>query len=180
MHQSQKALILNNGMKIYSIQQLNKSINKINDKTFSAHINEDKNDFYDWAKNTLKDAKLAEDLLECTTKEAVKFCIAGKLDANQNKKVMEGLPAGYDRENDIFKELPRGYPQKIGIDSQRTAKLPQGTFDAYATLINAEKSNNLNSKSKARMSMNFEKKSIIKTATISQIIEQIKEVYSVE
>ncbi len=190
MQQVQKPLILSNGLKIRSLNHLHNSLDKINEKIFYKHVNENKNDFYNWAKDVLKDNALAEDLLECTTKEAVKFCLASKLESQQNIDVLEQLPKGYDRENDIFEDLPKGYHPKLGARDVGSAKtqepISKATIKTLVTLIKKQKTKNntlSGSKSKRKtIATNFEPKKLkeVKINNVETIIQHIKEVYNIE
>src|SRR3989344_1549745 len=133
-------LELCNGFKVKNIIELHSAVGKMANKDFSHHINGEKNDFYLWAKDVLKDKELADDLFECSTKEAIKFCLSCKIDSENIAAKADG-PKEYDRENDKFIELPRGYHPKFGAKdiSGCENKLDIGrnlTGGSLVTLIN--------------------------------------------
>ncbi len=74
-----RKLKLANGKKVSNVLELYKNLIILKDNKFSKHLNESKNDFYKWVKLNYSDKKLADDLLECTTKEAVLFCLKSRL-----------------------------------------------------------------------------------------------------
>lgn len=144
-----KYFLLKNGTKIKSIGQVYGALKEMNNKTFSYHLNDEKNDFYTWAKHGVSDKQLAEDLLECSTKEAIDFCLTAKLDSIKQLALIEQLPKGYtNTETDITNELPKGYHPKLGaknINSEGANSLSKKDSNmnkSLVTLINMKKIKN--------------------------------------
>lgn len=185
---------LANGKQLSSIKELHNELKKMNEDTFKHHVNDTKNDFYNWVKDIYKDMQLADDLLECSTKEAMMFCLNSHLNKAEVARLFEEIPAGYYTERTIFDELPKGY------DKQRVTHASAGIKKPLVTLINLEeikknsaKVNNLKTKKKditknkaevkkkdnyEDLSFNILKK--VKPMDQDSIIKKIKEVYGVE
>ncbi len=79
-----KPMKLKNGKKIKNLQELSHALKSMPEGTFKYHVSDSKNDFYTWIKKEHKDINLAKDILECTTKEAVMFCLQTKLPNKEN------------------------------------------------------------------------------------------------
>jgi len=121
---------LNNGKSLSNLKELYKELRRMDDKTFSHHVNESKNDFYNWVKDVYNNKKLSDDLLECTSKEAVLFCLRDNLKLASISKDIDQLPKGYSREENLFVNLPKGY------DKQRIH--PTIINNKLVTLINLD------------------------------------------
>ena len=176
--------LLNNGKSLNNLKELYKELRRMNNKTFNHHVNEDKNDFYNWVNDIYKNKVLSDDLLECTTKEAVLFCLRNNLKQASISKELDSLPKGYGGENPL-KDLPKGY------GSQRITKREAGKL---VTLINLDEVRiksevkSLFSESKNKVSMavktdnpffEIQKKSMKKVKALDNrsMIEKVKEVY---
>jgi hypothetical protein len=81
-----KELKLKNGKNIKSLEELRSELKKMSNEIFKFHVNNKRNDFYNWVKKELKNHKLAADLIECTTKEAMQFCLKSKTKKKTVKK----------------------------------------------------------------------------------------------
>ncbi|MEA2036518.1 MAG: DUF5752 family protein [Nanoarchaeota archaeon] len=66
---SENCFWINNGPIIHNLYELGNAVEHIDDRTFSYHVNSDKNDFSVWVKSMLKDDVLADDLLSTTDKK---------------------------------------------------------------------------------------------------------------
>ena len=180
---------LNNGKELNNLKDLYKELRRMDNKTFKHHVNETKNDFYNWVRDIYKSKSLSDDLLECTTKEAVMFCLSHHLRQASNMKSLDQLPKGYSREENLFIHLPKGY------DSQRVK--PKEASSKLVTLINldeirtrGEVKSLFNSAGKTVAKVirtenpveEITKKSIKKVKALDSrsMIEKIKEVYKVE
>src|SRR3989344_5421968 len=185
-----RALELCTGVSVRSISQLHSAVNDMNHNEFSVHVNDNKNDFYNWTKNILRDKELANDLIECSTIEAVKFCLASKINS-KNYNQAESSPMEHDRETDKFTELPRGYHPKIGAKdiSGNSSEADIGESvgkGALVTLINLNeiKRNTLNNTRRIKTSYDsrviaeFESKP--RNEAINEILSQLKEVFKIE
>jgi len=64
----EKSFWINKGPTVRNIYELVAVLHNIEDKTFSFHVNKDRNDLSEWVKTVLKDDQLAEDLLKTTKK----------------------------------------------------------------------------------------------------------------
>ena len=128
---SEHVFVLSNGKNLQNLKELYKELRKMDKKTFTYHVNEEKNDFYNWVRDIYKDKKLSDDLLECTTREAMMFCLKENLKQASATKSLDELPKGYSREEILFDLLPRGYDkQRI---NQKTA-----SANKLVTLINLD------------------------------------------
>ncbi len=92
-----------------NVKELYDELKRMDKATFKHHVNETKNDFYNWIKDIYKNRNLADDLLECSTKEAMLFCLRNHLDKASVAKLFDEIPAGYSRDKYIFDDLPKGY-----------------------------------------------------------------------
>lgn len=185
-----RALELCTGVSVRSINQLHSAVNDMNHNEFSFHVNNNKNDFYTWTKNILKDKDLADDLIECSTIEAVKFCLASKMSSN-NYSQAESSPMEHDRETDKFTELPRGYHPKFGAKdisgSENNSDIGNSVGKgALVTLINLNeikkntlsKTRRIKTSYDSRIIAEFESKK--RNEDINNILLQLKEVFKIE
>lgn len=65
----EEAFRLTSGQELKSLNELRKALSYITDEEFSHHVNAEKNDFASWARNTLKNAELADKISQARTKE---------------------------------------------------------------------------------------------------------------
>lgn len=94
-------LTLKNGKTLSKLGDLHKALKTMTDSVYEYHVNDNRNDFYNWVKDVFQDHKLAEDLLECSTKEAALFCLANSLgkpaqlstDAQKTLELLKELPS---------------------------------------------------------------------------------------
>jgi len=121
---------LNNGKELNNLKDLYKELRRMNNSTFNHHVNESKNDFYNWTKDVYKNQALSDDLLECTTKESILFCLRTHLKQASIAKSLAALPAGYGTKNPLM-DLPKGY------NSQRIT--PKKTASKITTTPNKNK-----------------------------------------
>lgn len=63
----EKAFILSNGEKLYTLDQLSEAINLIEPEVFHAHVNDQKNDFAAWVGDVFEESDLAQRLHEHPT-----------------------------------------------------------------------------------------------------------------
>jgi len=84
---------VNNGEILKNLNDLLECIKIIDPTTFSHHFNSEKNDFYNWTRDVLKDTVLAKQLLKSKTREEMIKSIEQRLikksksSGNQNKKL---------------------------------------------------------------------------------------------
>lgn len=57
-----------NGVIVKNLAEFERALKKMSGKTFSCHVNKDKNDFSNWINDIIGDAVLAEELRKCKTK----------------------------------------------------------------------------------------------------------------
>ena len=50
------------GTTIKNLEELSQSLRAMNEETFNYHVNENKNDFYNWIKDVIQDEELAESI----------------------------------------------------------------------------------------------------------------------
>jgi len=114
---------LANGKVAGSLRELYEILKDLDEETFSCHVNEEKNDFYNWVKDVYQDRKLADDLLWCTNKESMLFCLKTRIEEAERINFFNDLPKGYGNEENepnadeeetetgerlkIFNELPK-------------------------------------------------------------------------
>lgn len=108
----EKRFWLADGRLVSSIKDLHNILKSLNKETFDYHVNESKNDFYNWVKDVYGDRQLADDLLECSTKEGIIFCLISRLNQEENVSVLNELPKESLMENIgearlILNELPK-------------------------------------------------------------------------
>jgi hypothetical protein len=109
---------LHNGMIVENLHQLAEAFDTIDDKTFDHHLNEDKNDFYNWIRYALHDKELADDFITVKTKEEARAIIhkrrypaqdVQKKEADAQKSggnEAEGMDYTIDKKRSRFKECP--------------------------------------------------------------------------
>ena len=95
-------LTLKDGRTLASLNDLQRALNHMSDDIFFEHVNENRNDFYYWVKDVFKNNKLAEDLLECTNREAALFCLKNNIDSKQNSIILDNPKFTLS----LLKELP--------------------------------------------------------------------------
>ena len=67
----QQCFWVNNGPIVRNLDELAKSLEYMKDETFWHHVNPDKNDFANWARDVLRDEALAESLKKLKSKEGI-------------------------------------------------------------------------------------------------------------
>ena len=65
-----KKFWINNGPALSSLAELAEAFPKLNQEAFSHHVNKEKNDFSNWIKEVIGDAKLAEEISKAKTKHS--------------------------------------------------------------------------------------------------------------
>lgn len=60
----ERVFILSSGEQITSLKQLALELDGISDEVFYYHVNDSKNDFYNWIKEVFDEMELAEDILD--------------------------------------------------------------------------------------------------------------------
>jgi len=83
--------ILNTGLAIKNIEELNSALKKMNDETFNHHVNSEKNDFYNWIKNVLKDKKLASQLKKAKDKKEMISAISKKIQEIKKSEKLKNI-----------------------------------------------------------------------------------------
>lgn len=162
-------LKLCNGKKIASLHALYKALDSISDKEFKKHVNHKKNDLYQWVKDVIKNNELANDLLECDTKEAVMFCL--KTAFNIPKKKIEPYPDYKPRLQRLELEIEKEKGQKQKKErKQKIIKLKKVEDIASEEKRKAKKVKKIKLKieSKEANALNS-----------NEIIEELKQVYNV-
>ncbi|HLC78480.1 MAG TPA: hypothetical protein VJH92_05115 [Candidatus Nanoarchaeia archaeon] len=111
---------LANGKVVGSLKQLYEVLKKLDEKIFCLHVNEEKNDFYNWVKDVFNDNNLADDLLWCTNKESMLFCLKTRLDQAERAELFAELPKGYGQEVHENKNPVR---KKLSLDPKESAAI---------------------------------------------------------
>lgn len=78
--------ITKDGQRIKNLYQLQKTLLNMNDDVFSHHVNQDRNDFYNWVKDIYKDKALESTVLNCKTKNELAQKLKEKLNEAIRKK----------------------------------------------------------------------------------------------
>jgi len=120
-----KRLVLVNNTNIHNLTELHKSLNTMSNSTFSKHVNEEKNDFYDWVKKVYKERSLANDILDCATKEAMAFCI---------KKRVEGVKSSKISDEKIAQGLSLLFAEEPELDKKKKKKISP-LFDTPSVIV---------------------------------------------
>ncbi len=58
-----------------NLKTLTQHLSLLNEAVFSQHVNEQKNDFYNWVRDVYKHKEFSSELVDCSTKEAVLQCV---------------------------------------------------------------------------------------------------------
>ena len=74
---------LSNGSVIRSIPELRNSLQNMDDSVFNSHVNDQKNDFYEWIKHVFGDEDLANQILAARAKGKMQKKIAERLENEQ-------------------------------------------------------------------------------------------------
>ena len=77
---------VSNGTVLKNLNDLEILLENIDNNTFSCHVNEGKNDFVNWVKDTIKDEPLAKSLEKCKTKEKALACVKKSINSLKKKK----------------------------------------------------------------------------------------------
>lgn len=80
---------LDNGLKVSNIRDLVHQLELMNDKTFKAHVNEEKNDFANWIRYVFKDDVLANRLHKSNKKEEIIQILEDRIVELEAKKMKE-------------------------------------------------------------------------------------------
>ena len=107
-----KKFWISDGRQVSSLKELHNTLEHMNGDTFNYHVNESKNDFYNWVKDVYGDKKLADDLIDCNTKDAVLFCVKSRLEQEEALSLINELPKENTMDNvsetlQILNELPK-------------------------------------------------------------------------
>jgi hypothetical protein len=84
---------LNGGGVLKSTSDLAQALKTMSSEVFSHHVNQERNDFYNWVKDVFKDKALAAKLKRCKTKESM-------------AKAIEKVPAKKQSEKPADKAKP--------------------------------------------------------------------------
>ncbi|MBD3354834.1 hypothetical protein GF361_02525 [Candidatus Woesearchaeota archaeon] len=79
--------ILKDGTVIKNLFELSKQLDKMPEEVFSHHVNENRNDFYNWVKDVVKDKSLARKISSVKDKSKMKKYIGAKI----QKDVVKGM-----------------------------------------------------------------------------------------
>jgi len=113
--------LLANNKKVSSIKELYVLLQKLDDKIFYAHVNEEKNDFYNWVRDVYQDKKLADDLLWCTNKESMIFCLKSRIEEAERASLFNLLPS-IEVQNTKSKKQQTSTPLNTMIDIDQLRK----------------------------------------------------------
>ncbi|MBR9691194.1 hypothetical protein GOV06_00235, partial [Candidatus Woesearchaeota archaeon] len=71
--------LLKDGTIIRNLFELSKALDKMPEDTFSHHVNESRNDFYNWIKDVVKDSELAKKVLNANSRKQMQKFIGEKI-----------------------------------------------------------------------------------------------------
>ncbi len=83
---SEYVFYLNDGRILHNLIELRDSFKSMSDELYTYHVNSEKNDFYNWVNDIIKDTKLVKDLQKAKTKEAAEKKISQRVSYLQGKK----------------------------------------------------------------------------------------------
>jgi len=115
---------------IYSLRELEKSLNSVDDEIFRYHVNRDKNDFERWIRDIIKDKELAREIARIKTKETLVRKISERI-----KELNEALKNTAGKKNST-KKAGRAKKQKT---ARKTAKKKNPRKKAAKTQAKAKK-----------------------------------------
>ncbi|KHO54113.1 MAG: hypothetical protein QT09_C0006G0033 [archaeon GW2011_AR18] len=113
--------LLANNKKVSSIKELYVLLQRLDDKIFYFHVNEEKNDFYNWVRDVYQDKKLADDLLWCTNKESMIFCLKSRIEEAERASLFNLLPS-IEVQNTKSKKQQTSTPLNTMIDIDQLRK----------------------------------------------------------
>lgn len=98
-----------NGKEIKNIKQLLKVLNSISHTSFSHHVNDEKNDFANWIRNSVGDEELAEMLEKTTDFKTTKEILSNRIELLEKKIEVRKIKASLE---DLHNE------EEMGIDKE--------------------------------------------------------------
>ncbi len=179
-----------NGRTASNVKELYNEIKTLPEKSFLRHVNQTRNDFYYWIRSCYRDQKLADDLLECSSKEAALYCLKSSVDEAENVEALKDLPKKniLDNANEnlkILKELPR----KNVLDNEKALALRKanktGLF-AGGMIKKSDLKKKKTSKTtkfsvkEPKEKLNKAQLRLIKSESADKLIQKLKEVYKLE
>ncbi len=113
--EADKAFYLANGTYLRNLHELADALKYMDSNTFLAHVNESKNDFYNWVLDVIEDEMLAERIKNIREKEMMARTI------EQRIKELEGVEVRLEHLQEDA-ELKRGEPEEeLPIDLENEA-----------------------------------------------------------
>ena len=173
----QYKFLLANGKEVRGIKELHGMLKSMEENVFYSHVNESKNDFYNWVKDIYQNKNLADDLLECTTKESILFCLGNYIEKAHLAKGFDEMPQGYSREKSLFDDLPKGYPsqrivKEVKADFEEPKPITEGKLVAKGKFTAKEKiKSSIKAKSKKT---NVNNKTSVKLINVNQVKKNSK------
>jgi len=82
-----KYFVLKDGTVIRSLFELSKALDSMQEAVFTHHVNANRNDFYNWIKDVVKDKALAEDVLNSRTNKEMQKFIRSAIERDITKKM---------------------------------------------------------------------------------------------
>ena len=73
------AFLLKDGKKLLNVEQLAKSLKKMEHDVFYHHVTEDRHDFHNWVRDIVLDLELAEDLLNAKDPEEMRKLVEKRI-----------------------------------------------------------------------------------------------------
>jgi len=86
---SDKYFYLKDGTVVKNLFELSKALEKMPDDVFRHHVNENKNDFYNWVRDIVKDPKLAANVLSAKSSKEMLRYVGEKIKNNVIREVKE-------------------------------------------------------------------------------------------
>ncbi len=107
--------ILKDGTVIKNLFELSKQLDKMPEEIFSHHVNENRNDFYNWVKDVVKDKSLARKISSVKDKDKMQRYIGAKI----QKDVVKGMNSKKPKTKSKTKTANKKNSKKTGIKPEK-------------------------------------------------------------
>jgi hypothetical protein len=72
--------LVKNGKQLKNLVELEQELEQMDDATFQHHVTDEKNDFYNWIKHSVKDAYLAKQLVNIKDRELMRTVLLDRIE----------------------------------------------------------------------------------------------------
>lgn len=107
-----KCFWANNGAVIKNLYELHNSLETMDEATFNHHVNEGRNDFYNWVRDVIHDKKLANRLAKLKTRAEIAKSVKERVNELTVKQKKE-LPSKKKEEATVKKHATKTQARKI-------------------------------------------------------------------